>query len=165
MNIIDPIMMEFGQEAANTRRMLERVPEEHLDWTPHEKSMSLGRLATHIAENPEWGIAILEQDELAFNMGDYVPRTASTRAELLDTFDANVARMTEAMQGTSDDKLMQPWRLRVDGEVKVELPRIAVLRGMVLNHMIHHRGQLSVYLRLKDVPLPTTYGPSADEAA
>jgi len=131
MNIIDPIAMEFAQEAANTRRMLERVPEEHLDWMPHEKSMSLGRLAMHIAENLEWGGAILEQDDPAFNMGDYVPRTVSTRAELLEIFDTNAARMTEAMQGTPDDKLMQPWRLRVDGKARVELPRIAVLHGTV----------------------------------
>jgi uncharacterized damage-inducible protein DinB len=163
MNIIDPVATEFAQEAANTRRLLDRVPDELLDWKPHEKSMSLGRLAAHIAESPQWGVAILEQDELVINLDEYTPPTATTQAELIELFDTSVAKLTEAMQGQPDDKLMQPWRLKVGDQVVLELPRIAVIRGMVLNHIIHHRGQLSVYLRIKDVPLPALYGPSADE--
>jgi len=164
MSIIEPIAMEFAQEAANTRRMLERVPEEHFDWKPHEKSMSLALLATHIAQTPEWGVAILEQDELVINIEEYVPPVATTHAELMQMFDKNVAALSEAMNGLPDDKAMQPWRLKVGDEVKLELPRMFVIRGMVLNHILHHRGQLSVYLRLKDVPLPAIYGPSAEES-
>ena len=163
MNMIDPIVTEFSHEATNTRRMLERAPEEHFDWKPHEKSMSLALLATHIAQIPEWGMAILEQDELVINLDEYTPRIASTHAELMELFETNVAKASETMQGQPDDKLMQPWRLKVGDEVKLELPRIVVIRGMILNHIVHHRGQLSVYLRLKDVPLPGVYGPSADE--
>jgi uncharacterized damage-inducible protein DinB len=164
MSIAEPMAMEFAQEAANTRRILERVPEEQFDWKPHEKSMSLAELATHIAQTPEWGVAILEQDELVINIEEYVPHVASTHAELMELFDNSVAAMSAAMQGLPDDKAMQPWRLKIGDEVKLELPRVFVLRGMVLNHILHHRGQLSVYLRMKDVPLPATYGPSADES-
>jgi len=156
--------MEFAQEGANTRKVLERVPEEHFDWKPHEKSMSLALLATHVAQIPEWGVAILEQDELVINIEEYVPHVASTHTELMDLFDKNVAAMSESMQGLPDDKAVQPWRLKVGDEVKLELPRVFVIRGMVLNHILHHRGQLSVYLRMRDVPLPAIYGPSADES-
>ncbi len=164
MSIVEPMAMEFAQEAANTRRMLERVPEEHFDWQPHEKSMSLALLATHIAQTPEWGVAILEQDELVINIEEYVPHVATTHAELMELFDKNVAALSEAMSGLPDDKAMQPWRLKVGDEVKLELSRMFVIRGMVLNHILHHRGQLSVYLRLKNVPLPAIYGPSAEES-
>ena len=130
MSIIEPMAMEFAQEAANTRRMLERVPEEHFDWKPHEKSMNLASLATHIAQTPEWGVAILEQDELVINIDEYVPHVATTHAELMELFDENVAALSAAMQGLPDDKAMQPWRLKVGDEVKLELPRVFVMRGM-----------------------------------
>jgi len=121
-------------------------------------------LATHIAQAPEWGVAILEQDELVINIDEYVPHVATTHAELMGLFDKNVAALSQAMQGLPDDKAMQPWRLKIGDEVKLELPRVFVIRGMVLNHILHHRGQLSVYLRLKNVPLPAIYGPSAEES-
>ena len=164
MSIIEPIAIEFAREAASTRRILERVPEEHFGWKPHEKSMSLALLATHIAQTPEWGVAILKQDELVINIDEYVPHVASNHGELMELFDNNVAALSEAMQGLPDDEAMQPWRLKVGAEVKLELPRVFVVRGMVLNHILHHRGQLSVYLRMKDIPLPAIYGPSAEES-
>ncbi len=164
MNIIDPIVTEFAHEAANTRRLLERVPEEHFGWKPHEKSMTLAQLASHIAGTPEWVVPILEQDEMVINIDEYVPHIASTHAELMELFETNVAKATKAMPGQPDDRLMEAWRLKVGDEVVLVQPRIVVLRGMILNHIVHHRGQLSVYLRLKDVPLPAIYGPSADEA-
>lgn len=162
MNIIDPILMEFTHEAGITRRLLERVPDEQLGWKPHEKSMSMGRLASHIAEIPTFVAAILGQDELILP-GSYTPLNAGSTAEILEAFDKNVAMATEMMQGQSNERLMQPWRLKKGEHVVFEMPRIGVIRGLVLNHSVHHRGQLSVYVRMHDVPLPSIYGPSADE--
>ena len=165
MDIIDPIAMEFVQEAATTRRMLERVPEEHFGWRPHARSMSLITLASHIAEIPSWVAAILEQDELTLDLDEYAPRIAANRVELIDLFEQNVRAASRLMKGHTNEHMMQLWRMKVAGERKFELPRVAVMRAMVLNHIVHHRGQLSVYLRLKDVPLPPVYGPTADEEA
>jgi uncharacterized damage-inducible protein DinB len=164
MNLIDPIIGEFTHETASTRRMLERVPEEHFDWKPHDKSMTMAQLASHIASVPEWLVPILEQDELVINVDEYVPQVAATKDELMEMFEINAAKATKAMHDYPDDKLMAAWRLKVGDEVKLVQPRIVVIRGMILNHAVHHRGQLCVYLRLKDVPLPAIYGPSADEA-
>lgn len=162
MNIVDPILMEFTHEAGVTRRLLERVPGEQLGWKPHEKSMSLGRLASHIAEIPSFVGAILGQDELSLD-GSYTPFNGGSTAEILETFDKNVAMATEMMQGQSNERLMQPWRLKKGDHVVFEMPRVSVIRGLVLNHSIHHRGQLSVYVRMHNVPVPSIYGPSADE--
>jgi uncharacterized damage-inducible protein DinB len=162
MNLIDPIVMEFTHEAGVTRRLLERVPDAQLGWKPHEKSMSMARLASHIAEIPMFVGAILGQDE--FNLGgDYTPTVAGSTAEILEMFDKNVAMATEMMQGQSNERLMETWRLKKGDHVLFEMPRIGVIRGIVLNHSVHHRGQLSVYVRMHNVPLPSIYGPSADE--
>lgn len=163
MNLIEPILMEFSHEAKTTRRMLERVPEAHLTWKPHEKSMSLARLATHIAEIPGWVGAIVNQDEFVLGVGGYTPPTAGSVAELLDLFDKNVAAVSEILQGQSNERLMATWRVRKGDQVLMEMPRLGMIRTMLLNHIIHHRGQLSVYLRLHNVPLPPVYGPTADE--
>jgi uncharacterized damage-inducible protein DinB len=163
LNLIDPIISEFTHETASTRRMLERVPEEHFDWKPHEKSMTMAQLASHLAQVPEWLVSILEQNELVINVDEYVPCVAATKDEITERFEINVAKATKAMHDYPDDKLMAAWRLKAGDEVKVVQPRIVVLRG-ALNHAVHHRGQLGVYLRLKDVPLPAIYGPSADES-
>jgi uncharacterized damage-inducible protein DinB len=165
MGLSEPIAAELQREAATTRKMLERVPEDKMAWRPHEKSMTLGRLAGHIAELPSLVASVVTRDEVDFAAGNYQPFEASNSAELLEKFDKNIAGAVEALKGQADDEyLLKPWRLKRNGQVLFELPRAAVLRTMGLNHVIHHRGQLSVYLRLLDVPLPSVYGPTADEA-
>jgi uncharacterized damage-inducible protein DinB len=163
VSIIQGILAEFNTENVNTRKMLERVPEAKLGWKPHEKSMTFGRLAAHIAEIPCWIGPILKLDELVFDPETFKPTEFKTVAELLVEFDRRILEAEDTMRNQSDDHLMQTWRLRSKDHVFFEMPRVAVLRGMILNHSVHHRGQLSVYLRLNDVPLPAIYGPSADD--
>ena len=163
MNLIDPILLELSYEAATTRKMLERVPEAQLAWKPHEKSMSLARLATHLAEIPGWIHGILDQDEFVIGATSYTPPTASSVVEILDMFDKNVAALSEHLTNQTNERLMATWRLKKGDQVLVEMPRLAMIRTLLLSHSIHHRGQLSVYLRLHDVPLPPVYGPTADE--
>ena len=163
MNIIDPVLAEFAHEAAVTRRVLERVPEEHFGWKPHEKSMTLGHLATHVAEIPGWVNLIIEQDEVDFDAENYEPPLADGPAELLKMYDANVQTVSDTLKGLTDDRLMAMWRFKMGGQVRIEMPRVGVIRGFLLNHTYHHRGQLTVYLRLLGVPVPSVYGPSADE--
>jgi len=162
MNLADGILTELSAEAATTRRLLERVPAQHLTWKPHDKSMSLGRLATHIAEIPGWVSTILDTDGFDVGASKYTPHTAGSVAELLTTFDKNVPMAEAAIRRQTPDKLSAMWRITRQGQVMLELPRMGVIRTLLLNHLIHHRGQLSVYLRLKDVPLPAIYGPTAD---
>ncbi|MBI4558657.1 MAG: DinB family protein [Candidatus Hydrogenedentes bacterium] len=164
MGMIDAIAQEFGYEAGLTRKMLDRVPEDKLGWKPHEKSMSLGRLAGHIAEIPGYMVVTLSTDELVIDPKSYKPEVATSRSGLLAGFDRRVAEAKSVMEGQTNDHLMLPWRLKMGDRVVFELPRVAVIRSMVLNHTVHHRGQLSVYLRLQGVPVPAIYGPSADEA-
>lgn len=163
MSIAAQMLPEFEMECANTRKYLERVPEEEFDWKPHEKSMSLGALASHLAENPGWAPYVLDQEELTLDLESYVPFAARTRKELLEVFDKNVKAALKALSGKSDDAMKASWRMKSGDQVVMEMPRMSVMRSVILNHTIHHRGQLSVYLRLKDVPLPAMYGPSADE--
>jgi uncharacterized damage-inducible protein DinB len=163
MSLCEPLAAELQHEAATTRRLLERVPEDKFAWKPHEKSMPLGRLAGHIAELPSLIAPALTQDELDFAAGNYQPFNPSSVAELLEKFDRNVAAAAELLQQQSDERMNEKWRLRSGDTVIFELPRAGVVRTMALNHIVHHRGQLSVYLRLLDVPLPSIYGPSADE--
>jgi uncharacterized damage-inducible protein DinB len=163
MPLNESIIAELQMEAANTRKMIERVPEKSFGWKPHDKSMTLGRLAYHIAENPQWVSAIVDKDEIDFASNDYVPKEAETIAELLKVFDDSLAGAVECLKKTSDEKLMGNWTMRNGEQIYFTLPKIAVLRSFVMNHTLHHRGQLSVYLRLLDVPLPQIYGPTADE--
>jgi len=163
MSIIAPIIQEFTQESANTRKVLERIPEGKFGWKPHERSMTFGELASHLADSSDWIRDILETDEFNVDMSSFKPFLAANQAELLDTFDRNTAAAIELMKGQPDEKLIQVWRLKMDGNLIFEMPRVAVLRNMILNHTIHHRGQLTVYLRLNDIPVPAIYGPSADE--
>jgi uncharacterized damage-inducible protein DinB len=147
---------------ATTRRVLERLPDEHLAWKPHEKSMSLGDLATHVVNIPTWAGITVDTAEL--DMGqEFPPPPTGRRAELLEIFDRHVSAARAKIESADDHALMQTWALKMGGQVLLEMPKVAVLRSFVLSHLIHHRGQLSVYLRLKDVPLPPIYGPSADE--
>jgi uncharacterized damage-inducible protein DinB len=162
MNLGQILAQELQYESQSTRKMLERVPDK-FEWQPHDKSMPLGRLATHVAEIPHWTRAITTQDELDFAKSDYKPATLATAAELVEMFDKCVADSVELLQNASDADLMRSWQLRNGEKVIMEMPRAMVVRSMVLNHLIHHRGQLSVYLRLNDVPLPSVYGPTADE--
>jgi uncharacterized damage-inducible protein DinB len=162
MSPIDAILMEFSQEAATTRRLLERVPAQHLAWKPHVKSMSMGRLATHIAEIPGWVSTILDTDGFDVGASNYTPQTAGSVDELVSMFDKNVPMAEAAIRRQTPDRLLTMWRITKQGQVLLEMPRMGVIRTLLLNHLIHHRGQLSVYLRLKDVPLPSIYGPTAD---
>ncbi|MDT5272146.1 MAG: hypothetical protein QOH49_4332 [Acidobacteriota bacterium] len=163
MRICETLAAEMAQEAKTTRRLLERVPEASFGWKPHEKSMSLGRLAAHVAELPELIIPALTQDELDFAAGEFKPFEPKTTAELLEKFDRNIATAAEALQKQPDERMGEKWKLRSGDHVLFEMPRASVVRFVGLNHVVHHRGQLSVYLRLLDVPLPSIYGPSADE--
>ncbi|HYR74227.1 MAG TPA: DinB family protein [Pyrinomonadaceae bacterium] len=165
MKLIDSLTTEFDHEAQTTRKHLERLPEDKLDWRPHQKSFTAVALASHITEMVSWADAILNQDEIDFNPATYKPYVATSLADLLKTFDDNVAKGKQALAGATDDTLEQPWRLKIMGRVQVEKPRAAALRDFALSHMIHHRGQFSVYLRLLDIPVPGSYGPSADEQA
>jgi uncharacterized damage-inducible protein DinB len=158
------LLPEFDHEMENTRKILERVPDGKFDWRPHEKSGTLGWLTTHVATIPGWTSYTIGTDRLDIadpNMPP--PPKANTRAEALSLFDKAVAEGRAALAAVSDADLMKPWSLVGGGKTIFTMPRIAVLRSMVMNHMIHHRAQLGVYLRLNDVALPAIYGPSADE--
>jgi len=160
MGMIDPILMEIEQESKATRRVLERIPEDKLGWTPHAKSYTLGQLALHVARIPG-AIAEAVQGE------SFEPRTGQdppkNHAEIMETFDRGLAKAKEIYRGMDDAKLMQTWTATVKGKPVMAIPRIGAIRTIALNHLYHHRGQLSVYLRLLDVPVPMIYGPSADE--
>jgi uncharacterized damage-inducible protein DinB len=153
---------ELEREAVSTAKMLERVPDD-LSWTPHEKSMNLGTLASHVALLPTFVKAALTADGFDLATKRETP-TLTTGAELAAAFQAGVNEAVELLINASDEDLAKIWRLSNGEKVVFELPRFAVIRTIVLNHLLHHRGQLSVYLRLNDVPLPSVYGPSADEA-
>ncbi len=162
MGLSQALLPEFDQEMANTRKTLERVPEDKLGWKPHEKSGTMGWLANHVATLPRPAVFTIEQESVDVSK---VPRPApvNTRRELLETFDKHVTTARAAIAGASDEHLLKPWTLFV-GERKIfTQPRTAVLRSFFMNHSIHHRAQLGVYLRLNNVPVPAIYGPSADE--
>lgn len=166
MAISDMLLQEFDQEIAGARRTLERVPDDRLEWSPHPKSGTMGWLAGHLANVPSWGALTITTDELDIAPGgkpmEQAPQPASS-AELVATLDRNAAEARAAIAGATDEHLSQPWALLSNGQELFKLPRIAVLRSFVFNHLIHHRAQLGVYLRLNDVPVPSIYGPSADE--
>jgi uncharacterized damage-inducible protein DinB len=166
MTIAQGLLPEFDQEMANTRKVLACVPNDKLDYKPHEKSMRLDRLAGHVAELPTWATHTITLDIL-----DITPKPgenfkgyhAPSREDLLETFDKNVAEARKAIEGASDEHLKKIWKLIFQGKEVIAMPRAAILRFVVMNHLIHHRAQLGVYLRLNDVAIPGMYGPSADE--
>jgi uncharacterized damage-inducible protein DinB len=165
MTLADLFSAQLEREAAVSRRALERVPEGRADWKPHEKSMPLGYLATLVATMPSWIAFTVQQDELDLNPpggSGYRPPAWTTNAELRQVHERAVAEGREALHATSDEHLSRPWRLLVGGRVVQEQPRHVVL-GDTFTHLAHHRGQLTVYLRLNGVPVPSIYGPSADD--
>jgi uncharacterized damage-inducible protein DinB len=163
MNYISASLLpEFDAEMANTRKILERVPDGTFDYKPHEKSMPLGRLASHVAEMPNWATHTIQMEVLEMQPGQK-PYLAATREQLLADFDKYVTEARALLEGASDEELHKTWTFRYGGKEVMSMPRVAVLRGMVMNHMIHHRAQLGVYLRLNEIELPGMYGPSADE--
>ena len=168
MNMItQSFLQELEMEMPNTRKSLERIPEK-FDWAPHKKSMTVGRLAQHLAELPDWAVKAISLDELDLapaGSPPAQPQVATSRDQVLATFDKNLSAAKAALSGTTDEHLMKPWSLKMGGKTILTLPRVAVVRNFVLNHNIHHRAQLGVYLRLNDIPVPSVYGPSADEGS
>jgi uncharacterized damage-inducible protein DinB len=147
---------------AQTRRTLERIPDDRLDYKPHPKSWAMGGLATHVATIPMWAEMTVQQDSI--DIGGTPPQEPlGSRKEILERFDRNVAASRAAIAAAEDARLLAPWSLLMNGQTVFTMPRTAVLRTFVMNHIIHHRAQLGVYLRMNDVPVPAIYGPSADE--
>lgn len=166
MAISQALLPEFDAETANTRKTLERVPSDKFGWRPHLKSFTMGQLAIHIATMTGWATDTIEKDsfDIAPVGGQpYQPPKVETTAELLALYDKGVAAARKALAGASDERMMQPWSLLNGGKTVMTMPRVAVIRSFVMNHTIHHRAQLGVYLRLNDIAVPSIYGPSADE--
>lgn len=163
MAVNDGLLNELQQEAATTRKILERIPATTFDWKPHEKSMTMKSLAIHVADMFGWFKPVLEADELDFAKGYDQPKPETTE-EIVAILDKNVAAANESLQGVDDATFMKDWTLRNGEEVYFTMSKIGTTRAMIMNHIIHHRGQLSVYLRMNDIPVPGAYGPSADEA-
>lgn len=164
MEIRELLLPEYDEEISSTRKILECVPDDKLGWKPHDKSMLLGRLAGHIAELPNWATRAITTDTFEFTPGR-APYIGSSRADLLEKLNLTAAEGRAAIAGASDEEFSKPWTFKFAGKTVFTLPKFAVLRRMALSHLVHHRGQLSVYLRLLDVPIPGMYGPSADESA
>jgi len=162
MALKDGLLVEFDHEIGTTRKLLERLPDDKLSWKPHEKSMSLGGLATHLSNLPNWGAVIL--NDVGFDLAAAPPslEEKTSRADILASFDAAAAQARKLIERT-DAELSAPWSLKRSGQQLFTMPRITAFRTFVLYHLVHHRGQLSVYLRLHDVPIPAIYGPTADE--
>ncbi len=163
MGLGESLLAEFTREAQTTRRMLERLPDGKADWKPHARSMSLGRLAMHLCEFPSFFSAIFDADELVGGGAPHEPRVAGSSGEALAAFDAATEKFAAKLAACPDTRLLETWRFKVGDHVVMEVPRAAAVRALVLSHLIHHRAQLGVYLRLLDVPVPAVYGPSADE--
>ena len=164
MSILKALRPEYDHEMATTRRLLDRVPEAEFAWKPHDKSMSLGQLSGHLANIPTWCNAILDQSEFDLaSIVDTRPRQPESRTALIKEFDDKVSAARGNLVRRTDAELVSPWTLKNAEHQIFTLPRISAIRSFVMNHSIHHRGQLSVYLRLKNVPLPSMYGPTADE--
>jgi len=157
------LLPEFDHELAQTRKTLERVPAQHFGWKPHEKSYSLRDLATHVSNIPGWLPVTMDTEELDFTDSSFPEFVPESNAELLDHFDKGVAEARRALEAAGPERMMETWTLKSGGETVFAMPKAAVVRSFVMNHLIHHRAQLCVYLRLLDIPVPAIYGPSADE--
>jgi uncharacterized damage-inducible protein DinB len=165
MSIAQSMLAELDHEMANTRKTLERIPVEKLSWKPDPKSMSLGQLAAHIVEMTGWGTMTLQTDSLNMDPGSHKPLVLTSREQALHEFDKNSQGLRAALSSATDADMMKTWTLAMSGTPLFSMPRVAVIRSMIMNHIIHHRAQLTVYYRLNGVPVPALYGPSADEGA
>jgi uncharacterized damage-inducible protein DinB len=165
MAIAGSMLPEFDHEMANTRKTLERVPDGKFGWKPHDKSFAMGVLASHLANLPGWTNVTIDMDKFDMAPGGNPIKTpeCTNSQELLKAFDENVSKARASLVGASDEHLMKAWTLAAAGQDIMSMPRVGVLRSFVMNHIIHHRAQLGVYLRLNDIPVPSIYGPSADE--
>jgi uncharacterized damage-inducible protein DinB len=163
MRIAETILPEFDREMASTRRMLERFPEDKVEWRPHETCMTMGRLAGHVAELAGWVVPTMAQDKLEMDPKTYNPAIIKSRADALKQFDETVKTARAAIAGASDETFMKPWTFVAGGQTVFTMPKIAVYRSFVMNHMIHHRGQLAAFYRVAGVKVPSLYGPSKDE--
>jgi uncharacterized damage-inducible protein DinB len=165
MSLITALVAELQHESANTRKILERLPSDRFSWQPHDKSMTLIQLASHISEIPGMFVAqAIQDDELDFATSRYTPPVLENTEALLAFFEENLTRAVAALQSATEEALNQVWTMRQGETVFASMPRKIVIRNLGLNHLIHHRGQLSVYLRLAGLPVPGMYGPSADES-
>lgn len=160
---MDALLNELRQESQATRHMLERVPEDQLAWRPHPKSMTLGQLAWHVATIPGDLSRLSQLEEFDASLANFEPAMPESKAAILGALDQNLDEATQYLGSLGPDQAGAPWRLTLRGNEVATMPRAALLRGFMLNHLYHHRGQLSVYLRLLDVPLPVVYGRTADE--
>ncbi len=163
MLIRDILLPEFDQEMANTRKMLERVPEDRLNFQPHEKSWKLDHLVGHVADLPSWIEHTMRVQVLEMEPGQYKPFEPTSRKELLDHFDNNVSVARAALASATDEQMNAEWSMKWAGKTVMTMPRYSVLRNVVMNHLIHHRAQVGMYLRLMNVAVPGMYGASADE--
>jgi uncharacterized damage-inducible protein DinB len=164
MAIRDALLPEFDHEMGTTRRLLERAPAADFSWTPHEKSFNLGQLASHVSNIPHWCELILQTTVFdVLSAGDTRPKAPASAADLVSHFDKTASAARSGLSTAGDPELLTPWTFSRGEQVMFTMPRIAAIRSFVMNHLIHHRGQLSVYLRLRNVPLPPMYGPTADE--
>jgi uncharacterized damage-inducible protein DinB len=158
------LLAEFDDEIAVTRTVLDRLPEEAMPWKPHERSMSLGGLATHLAQIPHWGDSILQHDGYDLQQSGGHAAELSSRVEVLTTFARHAAEVRQSLIERTDAELAAPWSLKSGGHLIMSMPKVSALRRFLLNHLVHHRAQLTVYLRMQNVPLPPLYGPTADES-
>jgi uncharacterized damage-inducible protein DinB len=165
MSIAENYLAELKQEAATTRKILKIVPLEKGDWKPHVKNFSLLQLASHVAELPNYLYTTISTDELDFAKSNYKPSTPTSSEELLSIFEKNLKNAEEALSGCSDDEMGKNWTMRNGDTIFFSSPKASVVRSLCLNHLVHHRAQLGLYLRLLDVPIPGSYGPSADDKA
>jgi len=161
--MLEPMLSEFREEAAITKRVLDRVPADKLSWKPHEKSMSIGQLAMHIANVPGNLVKLVQLEEFDAAQANFVPTPPNNLEEVHAAFQHSIQAAENYLRGVSEQAVLGPWRLTISGKQVFSRPRIAIMRSIMLNHWYHHRGQLSVYLRLLDVPVPVIYGRSADE--
>ena len=164
MLIRDIILPEFDEEVANTRKMLQQINDSVFDYKPHEKSMPLGRLASHVGEMVAWTNFTMASEVLNFDENKYEPYVAANAAQLLADFDSKASEARASLESASDEALETHWKMIWGGQTIMDLPRYRVIQSMVLNHLVHHRAQLGVYLRMNNIAIPGAYGPSADDS-
>lgn len=163
MNIRESFLAELKAEEKSTKKLLERIPQEHLTWKPHEKSFSLGRLASHIAELPGWISTILDSDELDFAKANYTAPVINTPDDIVKLHNENIEKAISSLEKASDEEFSKNWTMRNGDMIYFTRPKDEVIKSFSYSHLYHHRGQLTVYLRLLDIPLPGVFGPTADE--